>query len=68
MRRRDFFRRNDELRLQQAKAAPEIAPTPAQADAPKTARKIGECSKCGRIIGRGLYFHEKSCHGHIARG
>ena len=25
--------------------------------------KVGMCKKCGKIIGRGRYFHERSCKG-----
>lgn len=55
--------------LNQMRAAGLLPPVSAQpaveqtVPAPQERPAKGVCKRCGRLIGRGLHFHERSCDG-----
>lgn len=55
MRRRQIY-------AAQSAATNAQVPPPVEVRAPEPVRKIGECPKCHKIIGRGLHFHMKACN------
>lgn len=74
MRRRDFYRRHNEEATRSEKQADIIQSTvkeklPDRKDASTNGEVLKAgilgCPKCGRIIRRGRYFHEKYCKGDL---
>lgn len=72
MRRRDYFRNAYESKIiQPPQAAAVESPSSARNETGVDAKADGKvpkglgsaCRKCGRILVRGMYFHEKYCKG-----
>lgn len=63
MRRRSFYRREHEVKVSaEATQATSVSSAEESTAQVRSAGPLrGVCRKCGRFIGRGLYFHEKYC-------